>query len=93
MRRAPKGITRTEHAAMTEYQRPPIVTQLAMPEPAELDALAALLASIDGAAAAWAYQLTAGDGQSRRDARELLGAAMDALIRARHAYAKGITNG
>jgi hypothetical protein len=78
---------------VTEYQRPrpPIVTQLAIPEPAEVDALEALLSSVDGASAAWAYTLTAGDGRSRRDARELLGAAMDALVRARHAYEKGIT--
>jgi len=73
---------------MTEYQRPPIVTQLTLPE---IDGLEALLSSVDGAAAAWAYQLTATDGRSRRDAHELLGAAMDALVRARHAYEKGIT--
>jgi len=72
-------------AAIPDHRRPPVVVQAG----AQLEAvepLDALLAAIDVLASAYAYWLTASDLTHRRDARELLGAAMDGVLAARNTY-------
>lgn len=51
-----------------------------------VDPLETLLAAVDMLASAYAYWLTASGATTRRDARELLGAAMDAVLAARNTY-------
>lgn len=67
-------------------ERPPIVAQESADlEPA--DPIEALAYAVDTVISAWAYMLTASHGRrERRDGRELLGAAMGALIDARRQY-------
>jgi len=71
---------------MTEYQRPPIVTQPQLVElPPTDDPHELLVRAVDQLAHAWAYWITTTDGAgARRDGRELLGAAIDALLIARN---------
>jgi len=71
--------------SLSHTPRPPIVTQppLEVLEVLELEPEAQLVAAVDQVASAWAYWITS-DGATRRDARELLGAAIDALLIARN---------
>jgi len=74
---------------MPEYQRPPIATQAAadLEPPPPADPLEQLVRAVDELAHAWAYWVTTTEGSApRRNGRELLGAAVDALLAARNRY-------
>ena len=75
---------------MPEYPRPPIATQAAADLEPALDPgepLEQMVAAVDQLAHAWAYWITTTEGSApRRNGREMLGAAVDALLAARNRY-------
>jgi hypothetical protein len=72
---------------MASVDRPPIITQATAELPATDDPTELLIRAVDGVATAWAYWITTTDGATaRRNGRELLGAAVDALLTARNRY-------
>jgi hypothetical protein len=70
--------------------RPAIVTQPALelePAPPD-DPLEQLVTAVDAMATAWAYWITSQGIMHRHDAREMLGAAVDAVLIARNRLAE-----